>query len=51
MVYTAAAPVIKMVFNAGGGCCKGGGSKQQAGLQFLSLGAGRNKGPVEISAL
>ena len=34
-----------------GGCCKGGGSKQQTGLQLLSLAAGGDKGPVEIGAL
>ena len=33
-----------------GGRCKGG-SKQQTGLQFLSLAAGRDKGPVEIRTL
>ena len=34
-----------------GGCRKGGGSKQQTGLQFLSLAAGRDKGPVEFRTL
>ena len=33
-----------------GGCCRWG-AKQQTGLQFLSLAAGRDKGPVEIKTL